>query len=343
MVMFLSNQYVIGIDIGATWTRIALAKTDGSIANKYVFRTPREGDRYTIANTIISNIRREFSNYLDNVKAIGIGTIGPLDLAQGIVINPSNVAIRTFEVAKPILEEFRKPVIMANDCVTAVWGEKHFGLGRGYSNIVYITISTGIGGGIIVDDTLLLGKMGNAHEIGHIVVDASGKMECGCGGKGHWEAYASGANIPKFAYRLIDEWSLTESERSSPIYRAYLNRELTSELIYTYAKKGDSLALRIVNEVNKYNIAGFENVINSYDPEIITVGGSVALRNSELVIEPIVRGIENSKGVVTARPRIDITPLGDDIVLLGALALALYPPPNLVKKLKYLESISIDL
>ncbi len=342
MVLFLGNQYVIGIDIGATWTRIAIARADGSIVNKHVFRTPREGDRYTIANTIVSSIRREFSGYLDSIKAIGIGTIGPLDLAQGMVINSPNVAIRTFEVAKPILEEFKKPVIMANDCVTAVWGEKHFGLGKGYSNIVYITISTGIGGGIIVDDMLLLGKMGNAHEVGHIVVDASGKMGCGCGGRGHWEAYASGANIPRFAYRLIDEWSLTQEEKESPLYRAYLNRELTSELIYTHAKKGDNLALKIVREVNRYNIAGFENVINSYDPEFITIGGSVALKNPELVIEPIVKGIESSGGVVTARPRIEMTPLGDDIVLLGALALALYPPQNLVKKLRYLESVPIS-
>jgi glucokinase len=189
-----------------------------------------------------------------------------------------------------------------------------------------------------VNDLLLLGKMGNAHEIGHMVVDISGKMDCGCGGKGHWEAYASGANIPKFVYKILEEWSLTEIEKNSLIYKQYLNRMLTAETIYREAEKGDKLALKIVNEINKYNIAGFENVINVYDPEIITVGGAIALKNKrELVLDPIIRGVNESKGVVTQKPIIELTPLGEDIVLLGAIALALSPPKNLVSMLKYLE------
>ena len=228
---------------------------------------------------------------------------------------------------------------MANDCVTAVWGEKVFGLGKGYENVVYITISTGIGGGMIVNDLLLLGKMGNAHEIGHIVVDVSGKMRCGCGGYGHWEAYASGANIPKFASLLLREWSLSDEEKGSRIYKAYKESLLSSELIYSAAKEGDRLALRIIDEVNKYNLAGFENIVNLYDPEVITVGGSVALKNKELVIDRIREGLKRSLGVVTSLPKIEPTAFEDDIVLIGAIALAVHPPQNLVKALKYLQTL----
>jgi glucokinase len=331
-------EYFVGVDIGGTWIRLALASASGSISKKVIFPTPREGDRYTIAMLIANTVKKEFKEYLENIKAIGVGTAGPLDLAEGVVIGAPNIPIRVFELGKPLVDELKKPVIVANDCVTAVWGEKFFGLGKGRSNVVYITLSTGIGGGVIVNDLLLLGKMGNAHEIGHMVVDISGKMDCGCGGKGHWEAYASGANIPKFVYKILEEWSLTEIEKNSLIYKQYLNRMLTAETIYREAEKGDKLALKIVDEINKYNIAGFENVINVYDPEIITVGGAIALKNKrELVLDPIIRGVNESKGVVTQKPIIELTPLGEDIVLLGAIALALSPPKNLVSMLKYLE------
>jgi glucokinase len=331
------KEYYIGIDIGGTWIRIAVASKDGVIIDRVAMRTPREGDRYTIANLITETIRASFSKYLEYVKAIGIGTAGPMDLATGVVINAPNVPIHSFEAARPIQDTLKKPVIMANDCVAAVWGEKLFGLGRGYENIVYITISTGIGGGMIVNDLLLLGKMGNAHEIGHMVIDIKGKMKCGCGGYGHWEAYAGGANIPKFASLLLEEWALSSEEKESHVYRVHKEGLLTSELLYTAAKSGDKLALKIINEINRYNVAGFENVINLYDPEIITVGGSVALQNKELVIDKIREGLKKSSGVVTPVPRLEPTPFERDAVLMGAIALAAKPPQNLIKALKYLQ------
>jgi glucokinase len=335
-----SMEYFVGVDVGGTWIRIALTTASGSMLRKVVFPTPREGDKYTIAMVIADTIKKEFKEYLENIKVVGIGTAGPLDLAKGSVIGAPNIPIRTFELGRPLVDEMRKPVIIANDCVAAVWGEKLFGLGKGKSNIVYITLSTGIGGGVIVNDLLLLGKMGNAHEIGHMVVDVNGKMICGCGGKGHWEAYASGANIPKFVNKLLEEWHLSEDEKRSSIYKLYEEKMLTAEAVYKEAEKGDRLALKIVNEINKYNIAGFENVINVYDPEVITVGGAIALRNKrELALDPIIKGISVSKGVVTQVPVIELTPLGEDIVLMGAIALALNPPRNLVSMLKYLETL----
>lgn len=334
------TKYVVGVDIGATWIRIALASADGRIMRKTVQLTPREGDKHTIANLILEIIKKEYKEYIGSIESIGIGVAGPLDLAKGRVIGAPNVPIRTFELGLPLIETLKRPIIIANDCVAAVWGEKLFGLGRGKSNIVYITLSTGIGGGVIVNDLLLLGKMGNAHEIGHMIVDVKGRMICGCGGRGHWEAYASGANIPKFTSKLLEEWTLTEEEKKSTIFQLYRENKLTSEQIYKEAEKGDPLALKIVDEINKYNIAGFENVINIFDPEIITLGGAIALKNKrELVLNPIIKGIEESKGVVTLKPVIEITPFGDDIVLLGAIALALNAPKNLLSMLKYLEDL----
>ncbi len=328
----------LGIDVGATWTRLALH--DGSsIVRKIVFRTPREEDPYCIANAIIERIRSDLRDYVDRVEAVGVGSIGPLDLRKGVIVGAPNIPAKRVELAVPIMEELRKPVYLANDCVAAVWGEKLFGAGRGHDNVVYVTISTGIGGGMILNGSLLLGKMGNGHEIGHMVVDAERRLRCNCGGYGHWEAYCSGANIPRFASYIIERLPPTHAYRSSKLYALWEEGRIRSEDVYRLAREGDPLALKVVEEITKLNIAGFENVVNIYDPEIVTVGGSVALNNVDLVIEPVKQAIESGRGLVTEPPKIVPTPLGGDAVLLGAVAIAMEPPPQLLKLLDYLSNL----
>ena len=322
----------IGIDIGATNTRIALADQEGRIVKKIRFPSPHEGDEYTVARLLVEKIRENFRDWLEKVRAVGIGTIGPVDLRKGMVVNSPNLGIRTFYLVGPLKEDLGKPVYMLNDCVAAVWGEKMFGAARDTDNAVYITFSTGIGGGVIVDGALLLGKDGNAHEIGHIVVDYKYRIRCGCGGYGHWEGYASGANIPRFAQYIAEHEELSGEEKRSPLYRLALEGRLTSEIIYREAKRCDPFAERVVNEVIKINVAGVASVINVYDPEVVSIGGSVALNNPELVIEPIIR--EVPKNIVNRAPRILRTPLGEDAVIYGAIALAMNPPSTLLRFLQ---------
>ena len=331
-------KFFLGIDVGATWIRIALHDGSG-IVKRVRFRTPREGDERSVPNAIIETIKREFRDCIDKVVAIGIGSIGPLDLAKGVIVGAPNVPFKRIDLAVPIMESFRKPVYLANDCVAAVWGERMFGAARGVDNAVYITISTGIGGGMIVNGALLLGKKGNAHEIGHIVVDVERRLRCNCGGYGHWEAYCSGANIPRFASYVIERLPPTREYRSSKLYRLWEEGSLRSEDVYSLARAGDPLARRVVEEVTRLNVAGFESVINLYDPEVVTVGGSVALKNVDLVVEPVKQVLEVGRGLLTDPPRIEPTPLGDDAVLLGAIAIAMETPPQLRGLLKYLEQL----
>jgi len=231
------SKLFIGIDIGATWTRIALADPSGTIIKRIAFKTPKTGDEYAIPRAIIDAIKKEFSQYLDRVERIGVGSIGPLDLSKGMVTGAPNVPTHRFEIARPIMEELRKPVYVANDCVAAIWGEKMFGAARGHENAVYITLSTGIGGGIILNGALLLGKKGNGHEIGHIVVDTQRIMKCNCGGYGHWEAYCGGASIPRYASYLLERMEVGEEVRkSSKVFKAFEEGSLTTELIYSAAK-----------------------------------------------------------------------------------------------------------
>jgi len=331
-------RFFLGVDVGATWVRIALH--DGSsIVKKVRFRTPREGDELSVPNAIIETVKREFREHIDRVEAIGIGSIGPLDLARGTIVGAPNVPFKRIDLAVPIMEALRKPVYLANDCVAAVWGEKIFGAAKDCENVVYVTISTGIGGGMIVNGSLLLGKKGNAHEIGHIVVDIERRLRCNCGGYGHWEAYCSGANIPRFASYIIERLPAKSEYLSSELYRLWEEGSIRSEDVYSLARRGDPLARRVVDEVTRFNVAGFESVVNLYDPEIVVIGGSVALNNVDLVVEPVKSALGSGKGLLTESPRIVTTPLGDDAVLLGAVAIALETPRELRKLLKYLEEL----
>ncbi len=319
----------IAVDVGATNIRVALGDAEGRLYVKFREKTVRSGGRLSIAEQILEIIGKSVSpRMLENVNAIGIGSIGPLDLKRGRIVGTPNLPFDVVELVEPLKNRLRKPVYLVNDCVAGVMGEWVYGAGRGYRNVVYITISTGIGGGAIVDGHLLLGKDGNAHEVGHMVVDLEGIMECGCGCRGHWEAYCSGSKIPAYAEHLLSTMPV-EEVRASSLYHHYVKGELTAEIIYRAAAEGDRIAMEIVEAIGKINAIGVANVVNVYDPELVTIGGAVALRNSSLVLQPIIKYVK--KYVVNRLPKIMLTPLGEDIVLYGALAIAANPPRELLE------------
>ena len=316
-------KYAIGVDIGATYTRVVLADEKARFVDRVKIRTPREKSSIALAKAIISAARDLMQKHGVGDKqllGIGVGSIGPLDMRRGILIKPANLPVENILIVDPLKSEFGVPTYLVNDCVAAVIGEKFFGEGRDHDNLVYITISTGIGGGVYVNGNLLLGKDGNAHEIGHMVIDAEGKLTCGCGRKGHWEAYSSGSGIPKLARMLALEFPALY-ERSVLREKNRGLSQLTSKDVYDAAKAGDEFALKVVEEAGRYNAMGVANVINVYDPSLITMGGSVTLNNVELVLEPIKKLVPLY--TINRLPEIKVTTLGDDIGLYGAVALAL--------------------
>jgi len=308
----------VGIDLGATNVRVAIGVRDGRILSKIVKRTVREGDEYALSRQIIEMVRELPRELLENAIEVNIGTVGPLDQRLGS-ISPPNLPFKRSYLVKPISMEFGLPVKMYNDCVAAVIGEKFFGQGRGVDNLVYVTISSGIGGGVFADGRLLLGRDGNAHEIGHLTIDVNGELRCGCGKRGHWEAYCSGVNIPNHT-RLIAENIEKEALEKSLLYDR-LNA-VTSKEVFDAAKKGDHFASSVIERVGRYNAIGFANVINSYDPELIIIGGSVALNNKELILRPILEKVGDY--AVNRIPEIKFTELGDEVGLYGAIAAGFY-------------------
>ncbi len=333
---------ILAIDIGATNTRIGLFSNDGkSIWLKRVktseavnYEPAGEAIPKLIINTLKEAVENSeiHSDDLRSIEAIGIGCIGPIDFRLGIIKHapnlPSKLKDVDINIVKPLAKYFKKPTYMVNDCVAAVYGEKIFGTGRNYENLVYITISTGIGGGVIIDDNLIFGKDGNAHEVGHIVIDKDAVLTCGCGGKGHWEAYCSGSGIPNYVEYLISNKLVKSLSSESQLYQQYLKTgKVSARELYHYAKMGDELALEIVWNVGKLNAIGVASVINVYDPEIVILGGAVVLNNEELVIKPINQYVNDY--VMNRLAEIEVTRLRDEVVLYGALAIALEPPRKL--------------
>ncbi len=312
---------VIGVEIGATNIRIAFVDENRNIVSRSTERTDKSSGPEGISQQImrmISSIK-----FKGVIRSIGIGSAGPLDSKEGSIVHSTNIGFDYIPIVKPLKKMFNVPVYLVNDCVAGVIGEKEFGYGKKYANIIYVTISSGIGGGILIDNHLLMGEDGNAGEIGHIVVDHQGKLVCGCGRRGHWEAYCGGANASNFIKLRLENKTSAEIEASSlhKISGGDLKKLSSRELLET-AEKGDELSLEIVKEMGRLNAIGFSNITNAYDPELITVGGAIALEHPNLILNPIKRLVGQYS--VNIIPNIMIIKLEEDVVFYGALALPNY-------------------
>jgi glucokinase len=301
----------IGVDVGATKVRVCVGEESGRLiwrkSTQMIIPPNVEG----YVDELVSRVReaREQVPPGAEISGIGVASVGPLDLKRGGIASPANLPYKFVPVVDPLERAFGWRVALMNDANAAALGERMFGAGKDDADLVFITLSTGIGGGAIVDGNLLIGKDGNAAEIGHMVVDSQGRLTCGCGRKGHWEAYCSGRNIPSLAGLL---------EGESPVGRNEVYAD--SATILRAASEGDSFAGRVAVEMGRLNAIGVANVVDLYDPSLVTIGGGVALANGELVLKPI-RDLVPEYAINRA-PRIMITPLGDDAGLLGGLSLA---------------------
>jgi len=316
----LGRKYAIGVDLGGTNVRAVLGDENGSILARTEERTVRNRGPQGLIAQLVNIIRRTASNIgFNRIEGIGVASAGTLDPQRKMIRIFANLPFNNIPIVEPLQDEFNVPVRLLNDCSTAVVGEKVFGEGKEVDNLVYVTISTGIGGGVYIDGRLIFGKDGNAHEVGHMTIDMEGKLICGCGKRGHWEAYCSGENIPRYARLLLK--NKEEAFRKSILAKITGgNMEmLTAKAIYDAAKMGDDLSKMIIDRVGRANAIGFANIINLYDPELITVGGTVALKNPRLVMEPIIKYLPEYS--LNRIPRVLITPLGGDVVLYGALAI----------------------
>lgn len=313
-------RVAVGVDLGGSNTRVGLISERGMVLETRKEPTDKSGKDGTVITQQIIRLIKELHGLKKaqgKIIGIGVASTGPLDYARGGTMYFSSF-YDFVPLTKPLTEEFKLPVYLHGDARAAVLAERFFGAGKKIRNLVYITFSTGIGGGAIVDDHLLLGRSGNAAEVGHIIVDTKYEIPCPCGhGGGHWEAYASGTNIPKF----YETWHKT----NNPAPSAALNYN-EAKVIFTMAANKERFALDFLEELSRINARAVSSIIAAYDPELITIGGSVALHNPDFIIDGIKKYVEHLLEV----PEIKITSLGDEIGVLGAAA-------AVFKKVKVIE------
>jgi len=303
------NQ-VIAVDLGATNIRVARISGDGIIEKMISALTPAFPDTSEDITDVIIGLVGSVTaeRKISEVEGIGISAAGPVNSHTGILLNPPNIALPSIPLSVPLSEEFGLPVRLINDCPAGALGELYFGDGKGCMDYVYITISTGIGGGVVSNGKILLGRNGNAAEIGHFHVDTRYNVKCGCGYSGHWEAYASGRHLPEF----FSSWC-TEN-----------NIEITGE--WANSPSGILEAVRngypglndFIEEFSRINARGISDVIVAYDPSRIILDGSVIRNNSDLLLPLFTRYIDRFLPL----PEIIISRLNGLAPLLGASVIA---------------------
>ena len=307
-----------GVDLGATHIRAVVGDSNGTVLASYRRDTPRGPTGIAVTEAILGALRGACDNAgipPEEIVAAGIAAFGPLDLAEGVVENPANLpdTIDRIPLTGPVRNLFAtEKVFLHNDANAGLIGERYYA-DRNPDDMVYLTISSGIGAGVAVDGTVLRGWDGNGGEVGHLTIDPHGFMTCGCGHDGHWEAYCSGANIPRYARQL---------HREDPVDTALPIETTGFDAADVFEHDGtDDFATHVLEQIAHWNAIGVANMVHAYAPLVISVGGGVAINNPDQVLDPIREKLDEM--VMANIPDIQLTEYGDDVVVRGALASAL--------------------
>ncbi len=301
----------IAVDIGGTHIRVAVYEPDSitPIAHERTRSLATEPGVYDRLEQAIEALWPE-----EKVRAIGIASPGPLDPHTGTILATPNIPEwKNFPVAPKLSHHFGVPVYLDNDANMAGLAEHQYGAGKGHDNLVYLTISTGIGGGVITSGCLLQGYHGMGAELGHVMIDPNGPP-CGCGKWGHVESFCSGPSIARYFKEQIQAGK-TSTLQAQP--------NLSAAQIAEAARAGDALAISAFERAGYYLGIAVANYLAIFDPSILIFGGGVS-QVGELLFKPF----EESLRKHTFHPHylynlvITKAALGDDAGLLGALALA---------------------
>lgn len=301
----------VAVDIGGTHIRAAAYEGDTPtpLAHK---RVRSYGKEPGIFERLVETIRSVWPD--EGVIAIGMAAPGPLDPHAGVILTTPNIPEwQDFPLAENLSAAFDVPVYLNNDANLAALGEWKFGAGRGHHDVLYLTVSTGIGGGVIIRDRLLQGHRGLAAELGHVTVLAGGPP-CSCGFPGHLEALASGPAIVRFVQEQLRSGARSELAGSP---------NLNAREVAEAAGRGDELARSAYNRAGEYLGIGVASFLHIFDPSIVILGGGVS-KSGPLLFEPFEDSLR--RHVLNPRYLKDLTittaALGDDAGLLGSLALA---------------------
>jgi len=312
-------KYIYGIDIGGTTVKMGLFDEKGDMLEKWEIVTRKENNGENILPDIVKSIKEknsEKSIETDDILGIGMGVPGPIT-EDGRVLKCANLGWGIFSVADEMSKLTGvKKVKVGNDANVAALGEQWRGGGRGFDNIVMVTLGTGVGGGIIMNGKILTGENGAAGEIGHITVNPKETLICGCGCKGCLEQYSSATGVIRLAKERLEA-----SDKPSEL-RKFADDEIGGKEVFDAYKAGDELAAEAVDEFAAYLGMGLGNVASVVDTQAFVIGGGLS-KNGPIVIELIKKQYEKNVMFALKNTEFRLAELGNDAGMYGAVRMVI--------------------
>lgn len=316
------DKKIIGIDLGGTTIKFAILTVDGDVQQKWSIETNVLDNGQHIVPDIIESIRHRIELYgmkKEDFIGIGMGTPGSVDIEKGTVIGAYNLNWTTLQPVKKQIEEATGiPFTLDNDANVAALGERWKGAGENDPNVVFVTLGTGVGGGIIAEGQLLHGKAGCAGEIGHVTVDPEG-FDCTCGKRGCLETVSSATGVVRLARKLSEEYA-GDSDLKKMIDDG---QDVSSKDVFEFAKANDAFALRVVDRVCFYLGLALGNVGNTLNPASIVIGGGVSAAGEFLRSRVETYFAKFTFPQVQNSTEIKLAQLGNEAGVIGAASLAL--------------------
>lgn len=316
----MEDKKIIGIDLGGTTAKFAILTQQGEIQTKWSIETNISNNGEQIVPDMIESIKHHLELYQLTTKdllGIGMGSPGTVDRKNGTVVGAYNLNWKTIQpIKQQFEEELGLPFFIDNDANVAALGEQWVGAGNNEPNVVFITLGTGVGGGLISDGNLLHGAIDAAGEIGHLTIEANG-YECTCGKKGCLEQYTSATGIVRMARDMSEEYA-GDSELK---YQIDDGQQINAKLVFDLAKDNDRFALSVVDRAANYLGISLSNVANLLNPSTIVLGGGVS-RAGQFLADKVEEEIQQYLfPTIRNTTKIKIAELGNDAGVIGAASL----------------------
>lgn len=306
-------MYYIGIDLGGTNIKAGLVDEKGNILHKDSVKTLAHRHYSEIIADmagLVLKILKETNTDISKVYSIGIGSPGTCDNKNGILVYANNINFENVPMREEMQKHIKLPVFIENDANCAALGEYSM-LDKSIEHMIFITLGTGIGGGIIIDKKIYTGFNGAAGEVGHILLEIDGK-KCTCGRNGCWEVYGSVTGLIEMTKEFM------KNNPDSVFAKSCTLDEVSGRTAFDAARTGDSDAKNIVDKWIFYVSEGLVNMINLFQPEVLLIGGAIS-GEGDYILNPIKKHIEKSiytRGV--NQTKVEIAKMGNDAGLIGA-------------------------
>ncbi len=321
--------YFIGIDVGGTNTKIGIVDDSGQTLGYLSIPTIEEQGPQGLISRAGQAIRAEMDKLgvaANALKAAGLGTPGPMDIPKGLILDPTNLPHwRHFQVRDALAKELGLPVAFTNDANAAAYGEYWVGSGKQSNSMIMLTLGTGVGGGIIVNDLAVEGVNSFGAECGHIIIDSrpDARLCVWGGGRGELEAYASASAVANRARELLDD-----GRESTLTKRLEACDELTTLILCEEAERGDALSLEVILESATYLGIGIVTLVHTIDPGAVILGGAMNFGGRDHVVgKQFIQRVEaefkrRAFEVVANNTLIDFASLGGDAGYIGAAGIS---------------------